>query len=543
MSILQQIAFARNAMSHQELRAADRAPADDDRSLAELVPGQLTLERMCDDPSLCSMRLYPVQRALVRGADGTGVAVGDRMPVWSDKGLRYESFTQAQMLTHLHATSIPAQRPRVVIPMAGVRAGKTRIAALGLLHSVLTCSMRHVPTKEEVARGVMPEADGMIGIAPGERVKAFIVAPRERQGAQAFSYITGALRYSPRLRKCIVDDSDNKHSIEVRRPCDGVVVSIEIIAASPMGTNIRSSWLAGIIYDESAFWGDDEGAVNLKDNVDAGTSRLLPGAQAWLPSSAWADSGYYYEEHKNALKAQAEGRWTGTLAFWADSLTLNPRLDPKEITDAYQEDPVKAAREFGCIPLSSLSNLFFPPAVLDPCINPTRPVALGQYGGVTHYAGVDLGYRRNSSTLAIARTRVEDNVAELAYYVEKVPPKGQPLKPSEVTREFAEACAWYNCPAMRGDLVGVDSANEELAKLNLGVSYDEYHPTLESNAALFTRLRELMSEGRIDIPNDPRLLSQFKKILGRPMVRGPKNNILKWWEHDEPCNAVVRLLG
>lgn len=520
MSIAAQIAIARKALTHTDTKVAVKAPALTDSALADLIPGRLTLERLCDESTLSDMRLYPIQRALVRAADGTGVSVGDRMPVWTSNGVRFDPLTQDQMITHLGTTSIPAQRPKVIIPMAGVRAGKTRIAALGLLNSTLTCSMRHTPTPEEIARGVMPESDGMIGIAPGERVKAFIVAPRERQGAQAFSYVVGALRNSQRLRKCIVEDSDNKQSIEVRRPCDGVIVSIEIIAASPMGTNIRSSWLAGIIYDESAFWGDDEGAVNLKDNVDAGTSRLLPDAQAWLPSSAWADSGYYFELHKDALRAQAEGRWTGTVAFWSDSITLNPRLDPAEITAAYAEDPVKASREFGCIPLSSLSNLFFPPSVLDPCVNRERPQLLAAYAGITHTAGVDIGYRRNSSTLAIARTRPEDGVTELAYFIEKVPPKGQPLKPSVVTQEFAETCLSYGCLSMRGDLHGVDSTEETLANLNLGVDYDEYHPTLESNAALFTRVRELMVETKVDLPHDPRLLSQFKKILGRPVPGG-----------------------
>lgn len=474
-------------------------PAQKDSTLADIVPGQLTLERMCDERTLLNWKISATQRALVRATDGN--PIGGILDV-------------SHMITHFGVPEIPVERPKVVIPMAGIRAGKTRLSAMALLYSVLTCATRHVPDAEELARGVLPDDDGMTGIAPGERVRALIVAPRENQGEQAMSYVKGAMVDSPRLRKLIVENPTK--SITIRRPCDGVEVIIEMVAASPRGTNIRSSWLAGIIYDEAAFWGGDQDAVNLKDNVDAGTSRLLPGAQAWLPSSAWADSGYYFEKHKAAMKAP-----TGSvLGFTADSLTLNPSLDAAEIAKAYLDDPLEASREYGAVPLSTLSSMFFPPTVLDPCINKGRPLHLGPFPGAEHYAGTDLGFRRNSSTLAIARAEEPPRV-RLAYHEEFVPERGTPLVPSVVCLSFGTTCQGYGARTMRGDLAHADTAKEHLNNLEgASVSYDEYVPTQDRNSALFTRLKEVMSEGNLELPNDPRLISQLKGVMGRPMPGG-----------------------
>jgi hypothetical protein len=477
-----------------------------DATLADLVPGQLTLERLLDDASLVNFRMSVVQRAMVRAAGG--MPVGD---ILSEDKKKY----------HFGGVHLPDIRPRTVIPRTGVRAGKTYISACAMIDSMLTCSLRHVPTKEELDGGVLPDSDGMTGVRPGEQIKCLIVTPRAHQGKQAFGYIVGALNASQRLKKLIVHST--LETITIRRPCDGKEIRVEMVAASPRGNNLRGFWLAGVLFDEAAFWGDDDAAVNLRDNVGAAVTRLLPGAQCWMPSSPWADSGLYHELFEKAFSPKL--RDSDTLAFHSDSRALNPALDRKLESDARAEDPQNAAREYDAIPLSSLSNLFFPPPAIVLCTDMSRTAENGNltlepYPGVPHFAGSDLGFRKNSSTLAICRVRL-DPIIELAYYEEWIPQPGTPLKASVVVHSFGASCQQYGCDELRGDNAYLHDALEHLESLpGPAVSYDSYNPTQTENAAMFTQFRTLLCEGRINMPNDPRLLGQLKKVLGKPIAGG-----------------------
>jgi hypothetical protein len=367
----------------------------------------------------------------------------------------------------------------------------------------------------------------MCGVRPGEQVKCLIVTPRANQGKQAFGYILGALKESPTLRKLIVHET--LETVVIRRPIDGKEIRVEMVAASPRGNNIRGFWLAGVLFDEAAFWGDDDAAVNLKDNIGAAVTRLLPGAQCWMPSSPWADSGTYHELVEKAFNQ--DERDNDTLAFHSDSRRLNPALDKVLEAAERAKDPQNAAREYDAIPLSSLSNLFFPPSAITLCTDLNRTAKNGNLilepcPGVAHFAGSDLGFTKNSSTIAICRNR-ELDVIELAYYTEWIPEPGKPLKASVVVQDFGFSCQQYDCDTLRGDNAYTHDAVEHLESLpGKSVTYDKFVPTQAINAALYTQFRTLLCEGRVSIPNDPRLLGQLKKVLGKPIAGGKIQIIL-----------------
>jgi hypothetical protein len=62
---------------------------------------------------------------------------------------------------------------------------------------------------------------------------------------------------------------------------------------------------------------------------------------------------------------------------------------------------------------------------------------------VTHWAGVDMGFRKNSSALTI--TRADGGRVRVAAKVELRPERGTSLKPSEVVRYFAFECMRTAC--------------------------------------------------------------------------------------------------
>lgn len=500
---------------------------------ADLATG-LTLERLLDEAGLFNFRMSRVQRALVRALDGTPQDAP--APAWSG----YIKLDPDEMRAHFGLEKLPLVRPTVAIPMTGVRGGKTKIAAAALAHSVMTCSLRHVPSEQELADGVIPDADGMTGVGPGELVRAPIVTPKMSAGRQAFAYVLSFFKNSPRLKKYIVHETMEK--LIVRRPRDGHHVLIELVAMAAGGTNLRSTWLAGLIFDEAAFAdgseGEDASVVNLMDNFGAAVTRMLPGALLLMPSSPWADSGFYYKTWKEARDSfgqlDEEGRPSTILSFHATSRQMNPALDRKLESDARRRNPQEAMREYDAVPLSTLTNLLIPPQVMARIVNTARSaddVHVPYKPHVDHYSGSDLGFRRNSSAVAIARCeerRVNDrprDVAVLVYHEELIPQPGKPLQPSTVVKRFGAVCQSYGVTALEGDTIYADTAIEHLAELRGAlVSYLEFDTS--KYADLFTRFRDLAAEGLVEIPNDMRLTSQLSKILLVPGQKGQMQVVL-----------------
>lgn len=458
----------------------------------------LTLEKLVTSPSLAAFRPSAAQRALIRAADG--IPIGGLIP---DDRMRFHFGVTEAETSDLGAWP----RPRIVVLRTGVRAGKSLLAAMGLLQSILMCTFRRAPDV-----GEDPDADGLIGVRPGELVRALIVAPLLKLSRAPFDHIIGTMRASPTLSRMLV--TANRESAVIRRP-DGRDVHLELVAASSGGTNLRSTWLAGVIYDEADFHDGEDGAVNLPDNLRAGITRILPGAQAWIPSSPWADEGPFHEIFTGSF-----GQPGTTLSFHSDSRSMNPTLDRELEADERRRDPDNAAREYDAIPLSAGSSLFFPRDAVDACIDLDlgADTPLDYLPGIWHFGGTDLGFRKNSSALGIARRNPASGKVEIAYYEEKRPPRGAALKPSEVCADFARELGRYQVKSVRGDMHYSESAREHFGGAN--VAYEAWNPSQEAQTDAFTMLRSLITEGQIRLPNDARLLTMIRRTKSRAIPGG-----------------------
>lgn len=485
-----------------------------DPELNQELPPNLDLITLVCDPKLGAFPASPAQRALILAADGRP----DHSILPPDR-----------MLFHFGVERLPSGRPRIIVLRTGVRAAKSLIAAIALLLSALTCQFRRAPDPKKKE---LPGPDGLVGVRPGELVRALIVGPKLSLSKAPLEHIRGTMKASPILKKYIVKDI--AESITIRRP-DGAMVLIERVAAGEGGDNLRSTWLAGILFDEAAFHDDEDGVVNLDDNLRAARTRLLPVAQAWIVSSPWSDDDPF-----NKLFEQYFGKPGVEFAFHSDSRSMNPTLDVDDEASERRRDPDNAAREYDAVPLSSSNNAFFPTDAIEKSVNATRDKWLEPLLGVVHSAGVDLGFRKNSSALALARNNV--GKVQLAYHEELRPEKGTSLKPSEVVISFAKRCASYKARKMVGDLHYADTAHEELGKLkDVSVIYEELDTTQENTATEFTTFRRLMQEGLLDLPNDPILIKQLRDTKSRAMPGGkthiqvPKHGL----RHGDVMRAVV----
>lgn len=464
-----------------------------------------TYEHFVTSPEFCNFsNASDVQRALLRALDG------------DPPGLDPE-----RMRRHFGAADFRlSERPKMAVLECGVRAGKSLISAL--------CANLHTALYADLSV-----------VRPGELVKTFVVAPRIQQARGTFRHALGSMQNSPRLAQYL--KNPNMESATIVRP-DGREVELLLVAAAPEGKNLRSTWVTGAVFSEADFFDSEDSAVNLTDNYEAVRPRIVPGGLIVIESSPWADTGPFHKLVVDYFGQPAHG----IVVFHSDSRSMFPGLDRDAEAKMRASDPEKAAREYDAIPLSTSGTDFFPAAAVRACVNPDRPMHLDPLPNVPHWGGADLGFRKNSSALALARS--ENNRVRLAYYEELKPAPGAPLRPSVVCETFARRALAYHASAVRGDLHYADTASEEFQKHEVQrggrrdrVTYSAWTPSRSNMTEAFTQFRQLMLEGRLELPNDPRLLAQIEKTKSRAMAGGEIQIVVPkiGWTHGDLLQAVV----
>jgi hypothetical protein len=480
-------------------------------------------ERFADFLSWLDLSPSPVITAICDASEGRLIELDDAL---------------CQSTFGCGADALPKVRRRTAIVRAGGRAGKTsRILAPKAIHAALTTPL---PT-----------------LGHGEHAWALIVSITMREALQCLSFVKGYLASRPELRRLVVNGEDGeddevgtKQIITLRRPHDGKLVDIRVGAATRGGVVGRGKTLVCALLDEAEFFLSDERFVATDRQIyQAAIQRIVPGGQAWLVSTPWIEGYGVMEElfganwgsHERALCASGPTR------------ALNPTWDPNgEIErDMRANDPDNAAREIDAIPLAAGTKLFFTAEALKACVDTKRTenlLPMTADGAPVHYAGTDLGFRRNSAALALAR---EESVAtkdgpkakvRVVWLEENRPAPGAKLKPSEVCTGFGKKCQEYRCGGMLGDYHYVDSAHEYLSALpGPQVQYLEASQKPEDIEERFTKFRTLMSEEKLDLPNHARLLVQMRLVVAKPMPGGAVKIILPTiaGAHGDLLGAVV----
>lgn len=463
-------------------------PAERRRATANYSPALLAdLKRESD--ALCTFRAFlesPEYCALSSTLSPLIAAVAD-----ASEGRRPTTIDDDACERHFGCKldALPSRRPRTVVVRAGGRGGKTsRLLAPKALHAAWT-----VPAP-------------LLG--KGEEAYAILVAPTMRLARQVLSFCGGYVENSPRLSAALVSDSADHLSL--RRP-DGNVARIEIFAAGRGGAQLRAKSLVFAGFDEAAFFRDEAtGVVNDAELFRAVLQRIVPGGQCWLPTTPWLAGVGIVED----FIAKDFGAHEHALCVVAPTRALNPNWDPTgEIErDLREQDPDAAEREIDAVPMAGGSSLFFSHDAIEDAIHQTRPVKLTKKPSASYAAGGDCGFKRNSSALVIVEREGEKFRVAL---VEEIQPRpGLPLKPADVVTAFAAAMGEYGV----GELV-VDSheraevADELLKRKRTAVDA----PDKEESYML---ARQLLHEGKVELPRHPRLRSQLRAVVAKPRPGG-----------------------
>jgi hypothetical protein len=402
---------------------------------------------------------------------------------------------------HTARGTAPTQPTREGWVVAGVRAGKSRIAAL--IAVFLACFRDYRPY-----------------LAQGERAVVMVLAGDRKQAQVIFEYVRAFLQIA-KLHHLVVKETREAIRLKTR-------VVIEIHASS--FRSVRGYTCAAVICDEIAFWPTDEAGANPDVEIlKALRPRMvtIPGALLLCISSPYARRGALWDAHR-----QHYGRDGDPVLVWqADTRSMNPTVDAGLIAAAYEQDAAAAAAEYGAEFRRDIESFISREAV-DACVVPGRH-ELPPVAGVDYVAFVDpSGGSQDAMTLAIAH-RAPSGRAVLDLVRERQPP----FNPDDVVAEFAATLTRYHVRRVTGDRYGGDWPAERFRAHEIG-----YETTDKAKSAYYLELLAQVNREQAELLDHPRLLAQLC-ALERRTARGGHDSVdHPPGGHDDLINAAAGAL-
>jgi hypothetical protein len=349
-----------------------------------------------------------------------------------------------------------------------------------------------------------------------------IIARDRRQARVIKRFITGLLRSVPMLARTI--ESETQEIIELRNS-----VSIEIHTASFRST--RGYTIITALLDEVAYWDVDEFSaepdVEVINAIRPGMA-TVPGAMLLVASSPHARKGALWNAYHKHF-----GRDGDPVLVWqAATRDMNAAVPQSFIDTHIQEDPARARAEYGAIFRSDLE-AFVSREEVEACIIRGVHEHQPQYD-ITYYGFVDPsgGGGSDSMTLCIGHRNSRKGVVVIDCVRERKPP----FSPEQVCSEFAEVLKRYRIHKVCGDKFGGGFPPEQFRQFDI-----IFEQSAKAKSDLYIDLLPLMNSQRIELLDNPRLISQLIS-LERRTARGGKDSIdHPPGGHDDLINSVAGL--
>jgi hypothetical protein len=420
----------------------------------------ISLENLLVSETGFDLAASPLQLGVTRAADG--VALGDEL-------------TDAQVLAHFgcERSKLGLVAPVIVVIVAGVRAGKSLLAACAAVKGCLTADLSKLK-KHEIARFA-------------------IVAPTVDNATATFRLLVGSVQSSALLRR-LIEGEPTSDTLMLRRP-DGRVVEIVVVAASRGAVTLRSRWLVGFVLDEVALFGSEPSgaAVNSEELLRAAETRLVPGAQGWLISSPFGPTGLLYQLYQEHFGKP--GRY---LVVHAPTTAMNPSFDPKTVEAIRERQPDVAAREYDASWVDAATAFFNGQAITramraSPDVLPSEP-------GHRYVCVIDPATRSNAWTMAIATQRSTGTGKKACVVLAKQwqGSKTSPLSPRAVLREMASDLRPYHVDVVWSDQASGDALRDLAAEIGLTLVVEP--STQSSKIAMYSNLETLLASGNVELP-------------------------------------------
>lgn len=264
--------------------------------------------------------------------------------------------------------------PQTLLGMAGMRSGKSILAALIVLYE-LHCDL------------MIPHPQKLWGLAPGQRIEYTCIATKVEQAeGTIFSAVVNMHENSPwftRYNRALLDKAREEglttDRVYVKNLTD-IRYYHKNLFIENAGTN--SAGLAGktrkvVVIDEIGRMVDTESRMGVDAVYDTLDRSLLTlanfGSKMICISSPWLKG----DKIMQLVEAAEEAKNPRVLHFRHATWDFNPQLprDHWKIVEAYQNNPTNARRDYGCDP-PGVSDPWIPPERVDDCIDTDIPALI-----------------------------------------------------------------------------------------------------------------------------------------------------------------------
>ena len=362
----------------------------------------------------------------------------------------------------------------------GRRGGKSRNAAIAALYLSISFDVSRL-------------APGELGVLP-------VIAADRKQARQVLGYLRALLaieELQPYLSR------ELKDSVELSSG-----VNVEVHTASYR--TVRGYTLIGAVLDEVAFWRTDDGSANPDTEVVAA---LRPG-MATVPdalllglSSPYAARGELYKAVERSF-----GQDDSCVLVWnSDTVSMNPHVPAHIVEQAFEDDPVSAASEYGQdgrVQFRRDVEAFLDAeAVRAVTVHDRRELA--PVPGYAYVGFVDpSGGSQDSFTLAIAHPETDAAVLDA---VREVRP---PFSPDDVVQDFAALLNTYGVTMVTGDRYAGEWPRERFRVHGI-----EYQPSELTKSQIYGELLAPVNSGRVRLLDLPVLRARATTWPTRRLAR------------------------
>jgi hypothetical protein len=355
-------------------------------------------------------------------------------------------------------------------------------------------------------------------LARGERGTILIVATDRKQSRTILRYIKALLYDVPMLKQLI--EREVTEGFDLTN-----LITIETGVAS--FKTVRGYTIVCSLLDEIAFWPSDDAAepdTEILNAIRPGMS-TIPNAMLLCASSPYARRGALWDAHRKHFGQDGDP----VLVWQAPTLVMNQTVSQAVIDKAYDDDPAKAAAEYGAVFRSDVEQ-FISREVVDAC------TILGRYelppsSGVSYCASIDpSGGAHDAMTMCIAHLDYASGHAVVDLVRETRPP----FSPEAVIEAYAKTLGRYGVSSVTGDRYAGEFVREPFTKRGI-----TYNLAEKPKSDLYRDLLPAMNSGMVELPELPRLSAQLC-ALERRVARGGRDSIdHPPGGHDDVANVLA----
>jgi hypothetical protein len=253
----------------------------------------------------------------------------------------------------------------------------------------------------------------------------------------------------------------------------------------------------------------------------------IPGSILLLASSPYAKKGSLYAAYRRHY-----GNDGARVLVWkADTATMNPRIDPAIIAEAYEDDPESARAEYGAEFRDDLADFITREAI--DAVTCWGRHELPPEPGVTYAAFVDpSGGANDAFTLAIAHLR--DNAVGVLDAVLEIRP---PFDPDQAVAECAAVLDRFGIKRIVGDRYAGEWPKSRFAAH--GITFDQ---SAIPKSDIYHDFLPLANSKRIELLEHQRMAAQIVGLERRTARSGRDSIDHTPGGHDDIANAVCGVL-